>query len=117
VCDALNEAARGVRAVEIVSAIRDSATPHGPVRAGQLLVVTGDGHVVAVTDAVDGTCDVVLATLDITHAEVVTVLVGSDAQAAEVATLERAFRARNEAIDIDVIDGGVTPARFWIGAE
>ncbi len=115
--DLLDDAAQGVRALEIVSAVRDSQTPHGPVDAGQLLVVRGDGRVVAVADEIGDTFAAVSAELALDTAEVITVLVGTDVNAAEVAALDDAIRAAGPQADVDVIDGGVAPARFWIGAE
>ncbi|MEX0868204.1 MAG: DAK2 domain-containing protein [Nitriliruptoraceae bacterium] len=114
---AVEDAASAVRAAEIVSALRDSDTPLGPVRTGEAIVARGDGTVVALAADAPSAVEPACAAIDAQAAELVTVLVGADVDADEIAKVESAVRTCCPHAEIDVVDGGVRPARFWIGAE
>jgi uncharacterized protein len=112
----LTAAAGAVRVGEVVGAVRDAQTPVGAVRAGQPLAVTIQGTVLGAfedpLEALATVCDAVGAA----DAEVVTLLIG-----AGVGTDER-----DQAIDrvralglgeLEVIDAGCRPSRYWVGVE
>lgn len=116
VTDEVLAAAAAVRGGEVVDAVRDAATPIGPVRAGQPLALA-DGELVAAADEPLEALAAVCRALDLAAAEVVTLLHGSGAtsqqrQAAADLVVELAPDA-----EVEVVDAGVAPARFWIGVE
>lgn len=108
-------AADAVRAAEVVDAVRSADTPIGPIRAGQPLGVV-EGRVVAADEDVFVVLEAVARHLDVAGAEVVTVLHGAVSSAADraqaVATLEGLTDA-----EVEVVDAGVRPARFWLAVE
>ncbi len=114
--DELLAAASAVRAGEVVDAVRDAATPIGPVRAGQPLGLA-DGELVAATDRPLGALAAVCRALDVGDAEVITLLYGNAASAEDrqgAAELVTRLAANAE---VEIVDAGVAPARFWIGVE
>jgi uncharacterized protein len=108
-------AAAAVRSGSVVTAVRDAGTPVGPVRRGQPLATVGDEVVAACDDplqALQHVCE----RLDVEAAEIVTLLVGAavsaDERARAVALLSSATAA-----EVEVVDAGQRPARYWVGAE
>jgi uncharacterized protein len=111
----LAAAAEAVRVGEVVGAVRDAVTPVGPVREGQPLAVT-DGSVVGAfddpLDALVAVCEGVGAGT----AEVVTLLLGDEVGAEE---REQALERLGELAtgELEVIDAGCRPTRYWVGVE
>jgi uncharacterized protein len=111
----LTAAAAAVRVGEVVAAIRDADTPVGPVRAGQLLAVTA-GKVLGAfdepLDALAAVCDAVAAA----DAEVVTLLLGADVGPDE---RTRALDRVGSLVEgeLEAIDAGCRPSRYWVGVE
>jgi uncharacterized protein len=108
--------AEAVRTGEVVGAVRDATTPVGAVRRDQPLAVRGDGEVLGAFDtpleALAAVCD----DLGVAEAEVVTLLLGAAVDAAERAEAI----ARVEALaggELEVIDAGCRPSRYWVGVE
>ncbi len=111
----LTAATEAVRAGEVVAAVRDAATPVGDVEEGQFLAIA-DGEVVAVcSDALEA-LDHVAAGLAVSDAELVSLLVGADVGTDERA---RAVAAIDGTVtgELDVVDAGQRPARFWVAVE
>ncbi len=110
----LDAAASAVRCGEVVDAVRDARTPAGRVRAGQPLAVLADGSVVAVAahavDAAEALCDALVGR----DAELATLVTGI-AGAEEIARVEQVLHARE--VDVEIVELGHRPARFWIGVE
>ncbi|GGI06436.1 DAK2 domain-containing protein [Egicoccus halophilus] len=111
----LYAAADAVRAGEVVDAVRDADTPIGVVRAGQALAVV-DGQVVAVADDPLVALEAVCRGLAVGAAEVVTLLVG-DGVDGEVRRRAVSVVASAADGELEVIDAGQRPARFWVGVE
>ena len=96
------------------------ATPahrSGRVREGQPLAARGDGILAACTtstEALQVVCDHVLAG----DLEVATLLVGAGVPADERHDAEKVVRAAVDAhVEVEVIDAGQRPARYWVAAE
>ncbi|MFA9431319.1 DAK2 domain-containing protein [Egicoccus sp. AB-alg2] len=108
-------AAAAVRAGEVVAAVRDADTPIGAVRTGQWLGVV-EGRVVLADDDPLAVLSTVCERLDVPAAELVTLLVGAgvDADEREGATSLVGNAATGE---LEVVDAGQRPARFWVGVE
>jgi DAK2 domain fusion protein YloV len=111
----LAAAAAAVRAGEVVAAVRDADTPTGPVRRGQPLAVR-EGRVVGAfedpLEALAAICDAV----DAAQAEVVTLLVGAEVDDAERDAAIVCVR-RVAGGEVEVVDAGCRPSRYWVGAE
>jgi uncharacterized protein len=108
-------AASQVRAGAVVAASRDADTPIGDVRRGQPLVVVG-GEVLAAhdepLDALAALCDA----LEVADAEVVALHVGGDVDAAEATAAVDRVEAITGA-EVEVLEAGQRPVRYWVGAE
>lgn len=109
-------AAGAVRAGEVVEAVRDAATPHGPVRSGQPLALA-DGELVAVADTSLAALDAVCTALDVADAEVVTLLHGAATGTEERRAAAALVRRIAPGAEVEEVDAGVAPARCWIGVE
>ncbi len=116
VTDEVLAAAAAVRGGEVVDAVRDAATSIGPVRAGQPLALV-DGELVAALDQPLEALETVCRALDATHAEMVTLLHGSGASPQERRAAADLVAVMAPHAEVEVVDAGVAPARFWVGVE
>ncbi len=111
----LRDVARASRSAEVVAAVRDAETPIGPVLAGAMLVVVR-GEVVGVhDDAVDAVVDAVGRIVD--GHELVTIVAGADAPSAERLRVAAALEASEHDVEVELIEGGQRPVRYFVGAE
>ncbi len=108
-------AASQVRAGAVVAASRDADTPVGAVRRGQPLVVVG-GEVLAAHDEPLEALDALCEALEVAAAEVVTLHVGGDVDAAEATAAVAQVEDRTDA-EVEVVEAGQRPVRYWVGAE
>jgi uncharacterized protein len=108
-------AAAHVRVGAVTLASRSAKTPVGPVRRGQPLAVVG-GDVVAVCEDPVAALRHVAEVVGADRAEVVSLHVGA---AVEDDERDQAEAALAEATDgeVDVLDAGQRPVRYWVGAE
>lgn len=111
----VHAAAAAVRAGEVVAAVRDADTPVGSVRAGQPLAVAAGDVVAAATTPLEA-LEHVGVVLDVVDAEIVTLLVGADVDADERAAAVGVIAELTEA-ELEVVDAGLRPSRYWIGVE
>ncbi|MCC5948055.1 MAG: DAK2 domain-containing protein [Nitriliruptoraceae bacterium] len=111
----VRQAAGAVRAGEVVDAVRHADTPIGPIRAGQPLGVV-EGRVIAADDDVFVVLEAVARYLDVASAELVTIVHGAASSGPDRAQAVAVVEAATDA-EVEVIDGGVRPARFWVGVE
>jgi uncharacterized protein len=105
-----------VRGGGVVGVGRDAATPVGPVRAGQPLALVG-GDLVAASDQPLEALNAVCRALTIEDAEVVTLLHGSGTTPEERRAAAELVIGLAPDAEVEVVDAGVAPARFWIGVE
>jgi uncharacterized protein len=111
----LDATAAAVRTGEVVGAVRDAVTPVGHVRRDQPLAVR-DGQVLGAFDAPLDALSAVCEALEVADAEVVTLLLGAAVDADERAEAV----ARVEALvggELEVVDAGCRPSRYWVGVE
>ncbi len=109
-------AAAAVRAGEVVDAVRDAGTPVGAVRAGQPLGMV-EGEMITVDDDPLGALRAVCTALDLPGAEVVTLLHGAGTTDAERASAAALVAELAPGAEVEVVDAGLAPARFWVGVE
>lgn len=112
----LHAAAGAVRCGEVVGAVRDATTPVGQVVVGQPLAVV-DGEVVAAADDPLAALGVVCDHLELATAELVSLLVGAEVDAAERDRAVALVRARADGAEVEVVDAGQRPARYLVGVE
>lgn len=113
---AMRQAAADVRSGQVVPASRASTTPFGPVRAGQPLAVA-DGRLVGAGGDVLATLEGLAGVLGVADAELVTVLLGEEADQSECDAAVALVRRLAPAADLEVVDADVRPARFWLGVQ
>ena len=111
----VHAAAAAVRAGAVVAAVRDADTPVGRVREGQPLAALEDRVLAACTDPIEA-LEHVCTALEVADAEVVSLLVGAEVDDAERAAALACVQAATDA-EVEVLDAGLRPARFWIGVE
>ncbi|MGM0618608.1 MAG: hypothetical protein ACQEUI_10770, partial [Actinomycetota bacterium] len=116
VTDEVLAAAAAVRGGEVVDAVRDAATSIGPVRAGQPLALVDGGLVAAAEQPLEALAMVCRA-LEVDHAEVVTLLHGSSASPQQRQAAADLVIGMAPDAEVEVVDAGVAPARFWVGVE
>ncbi len=110
------EAAAGVAWGEVTWAVRDSATPAGPVQAGDRLGLAGDEVVVVGTEAVDVTCRLVEHLVTEDH-ELLTLLAGARADPGTTEAVVAALGQRRPGLAVEVYDGGQPLAEYLLGLE
>ena len=114
--DAMREAARAVRSVEVTSADKDATIDGVSVRRGQVIGIVDDVLVVAGDDLI-AVAVATLAHAQMETAEVVTVLVGRDAEAGAGERLQAAIQESRPELDVEVVDGGQPHYDFLIAVE
>lgn len=112
----LAEAATAVATGEVVGAVRDADTAVGPVREGTPLGLV-DGEVVAVDVDPLVTFRAVATALEVGRAELITLLVGAEPTADERAAVTALLAELAPTAELEVIDAGHRPSRYWIGVE
>lgn len=114
----MEDARARVRTGQVVIAVRDAQTSHGPVAAGAPLCFA-EGAFVEVPEGADAVGALVALARALLEpgGEVLTVLVGADVAADERARAEDALRAALPAITVDVLDGGQPVHRYLASVE
>ncbi|MFA5882865.1 MAG: DAK2 domain-containing protein [Acidimicrobiia bacterium] len=113
---AMGEAAGRVRTGEVTRAVRDGAGECGPIAAGDWIGITRAGIGTKASSALDaaiGVVDALVAADD----ELVTILVGADADPADVDELRAHLAAARPAVEVEVHDGGQPLYPFLVGVE
>lgn len=113
---AMAEAAARVRAGEVTQAVRDSVAESGPIANGDWIAITRDGIHVAVKSAVDAAVALVDVLVD-DDAELVTVIVGQDADADDTARLGDHLADAHPHVEVEVHRGGQPLYPYLIGVE
>ncbi len=110
------EAARRVRWGEVTRALRDGTTNAAQFHAGDAIGIAQDGIVASGTtpeSALEALCEYLLGA----DGEILTVLVGDQAdRSAAVECLER-VQARHEGLEVEVLDGGQPLYPYLVGVE
>jgi DAK2 domain fusion protein YloV len=113
---AMAEAATRVRAGEVTQAVRDSVAECGPIATGDWIAITRDGIQVAVKSASDAAVALVDALVD-DDAELVTVIVGAEADAADTERIREHVADVHPHVEVELHNGGQPLYPYLIGVE
>ena len=117
VADAMGAAAAGVVTAEITQAVRDSSSPVGAIATGDWLgIVRADGIVAVGDEPLEVICRTLDHVLD-GERELLTVLVGSDADAGVLEALLGWLEGSHRDVEVEVHTGGQPLYPFIFGAE
>jgi len=113
---AMAEAAARIRAGEVTRAVRDSVAECGPIAAGDWIAITRDG----ITASVKSASDAAVALVDVLvdgDAELVTIIVGAEADAADTARISEHVAEHHPAVEVELHRGDQPLYPYLIGVE
>jgi dihydroxyacetone kinase-like predicted kinase len=113
---AMRGAAAHVVAGEVTRAVRDAASPIGPIHNGDYLGIARHG-IAAVADSLAGATTQLLDTLIADEHELVTLIAGADATAADTAMIEAWLAEHRPDVTAEVHHGGQPLYPYYIGVE
>jgi len=113
---AMNEAASRVRAGEVTQAVRDSTADCGPIAQGDWIALGRDGVCAVAATAVDATIGLLRELVE-PESELVTVLVGAGARAADTARIRDHLGLDQPHVEVEVHEGGQPLYPYLIGVE
>jgi len=114
---AMTDAVTRVRTGEVTQAVRDAVAECGPISEGDWIALTRDGGIVAaVATPADAVCTLLGHLVD-DESEIVTVLVGSDAPAAETQRIREHIELRFPHVEVEFHDGGQPLYPYLVGVE
>src|SRR6476646_8015817 len=105
-----------VTAGEVTQSVRDTVAECGPSRKGDWIAIGPDGISVA-TDSAAEAAFALVDTLVADDSEIVPVLVGADARAAETQRLREHIAFAHPGVELEVHDGGQPLYPYLIGVE
>ena len=108
--------ALAVAAGEVTQAVRDSTAECGPIAEGDWLVIGPTGIAATAGSAADAACGLVDRLID-EDSEIVTVLVGIDARAAETQRVREHLATRHPHVEIEVHEKNQPLYPYLIGVE
>jgi DAK2 domain fusion protein YloV len=101
---------------EVTQAVRDTVGECGPIRKGDWIAIGPEGICIA-TDGASAAAEHLVDTLVDDDSEIVTVLVGSDARAADTQRLREHLALKHPGLELEVHDGGQPLYPYLIGVE
>jgi DAK2 domain fusion protein YloV len=113
---AMDEAASRVRAGEVTQAVRDSVAECGPIATGDWIAISKDGVCVAAKSAADAAIALV-DQLVADDAELITLVVGADADPADVQRITEHVELHHPDVEIEIHEGDQPLYPFLIGVE
>jgi DAK2 domain fusion protein YloV len=113
---AMRAAAARVRTGEVTQAVRDGMGACGPIVAGDWIAITRDGISARATSALDAAIAVVDRLVGESD-ELVTILVGADADPADVERLRAHLAAARPEVEVEIHDGGQPLYLYLVGVE
>ncbi len=113
---AMAEAAGRVRAGEVTQAVRDTVSEGLQIADGDWIAITRDGIQAAVKSAVDAAVALVDALID-DDAELVTIIVGADADADDTARLGEHLADAHPHVEVEVHRGDQPLYPYLVGVE
>ncbi len=114
---ALGEAALRVRTGEITQAVRDSNGECGPISEGDWIAIERGGGIVAAVATPSEACSALLDRIVDGDAELVTVLLGADAKAADNDRIEHHLKVVHPHVEVEFHDGGQPLYPYLVGVE
>jgi dihydroxyacetone kinase-like predicted kinase len=113
---AMQDAAARVRAGEVTQAVRDSTAECGPISAGDWIAITREGIVVAARSAADAAITMLDVLVD-DDAELVTLLLGAEADPAETARVAEHLERAHPQVELEVHAGDQPLYPYLVGVE
>jgi uncharacterized protein len=113
---AMQDAAERVRCGEVTQAVRDSSAECGPIKTGDWIAITRDGVNAATESAVDAVIALVDALVD-DDSELVTLITGTDARAADTARIEEHVERAHPHVEIEIHEGDQPLYPYLVGVE
>ena len=112
----MKEARTVVRSIEITRAIRSTQLGGLSIKKKQAVGFL-DGDLVAVGDNITDVFNEVLARLNLSEAEVITIYYGADTESAEAEQVSVSIREQHPQLQIDVIRGGQPHYNYIVSVE
>jgi uncharacterized protein len=113
---AMTEAAQRVRTGEVTQAVRDGSGDRGPIAAGDWIAISRDGIRVVEKTAADAAIGLVDELVD-DESELVTMLVGADAQSSDTARIEEQIALAHPHLEVEVHEGDQPLYPYLVGVE
>jgi len=113
---AMTEAIAAVTTGEVTQAVRDAVSDAGPVAEGDWLGLSRNGIVAVAKSSVEAAISLLDQTLDSDH-ELLTVIVGADADPGETAVLAAWLEQRHPGLEVDTQQGDQPLYPYLFGAE
>ena len=113
---AMAAAAAAVTAGEVTRAVRDAASSAGPITVGDWLGIGPDDIISVAPDATAAATALLDAIVDPDH-ELLTVIVGAEADAAETEAIARHISEHHPEVEVEVSDGGQPLYPYYFGLE
>jgi DAK2 domain fusion protein YloV len=114
---ALTEASVRVRTGEITQAVRDSHGECGDIGEGDWIAIERGGGIVAAVATAADACTALLDRIVDDDAEIVTIVVGADARAADNARIERHLKLAHPHVEVEFHEGGQPLYPYLVGVE
>jgi DAK2 domain fusion protein YloV len=114
--DVMSAALARVHTGEVTQAVRDAVGECGPISAGDWLALTREGIVAAVATPAEAVAELLARLVD-DDSEIVTVLVGGDAPAADTQHIREQIEFRFPHVEVEFHDGGQPLYPYLIGVE
>ena len=114
---ALSEASQRVRTGEVTQAVRDSEAECGPIREGDFIAIERGGGIVASLGSASEACTALLDRLVDDDAEIVTIVLGADADAHENARIESHLKFAHPHVAVEMHEGGQPLYPYLVGVE
>jgi DAK2 domain fusion protein YloV len=113
---AMQEAVGRVRGGEVTQAVRDSTAECGPIAAGDWIAITRDGVVAARPSVAEAVVALVDELVD-EECELVTIITGVDARAADTARIEAHLEEHHPHVEIERHEGDQPLYPYLVGVE
>jgi dihydroxyacetone kinase-like predicted kinase len=114
--DAMNEALSRVRSGEVTQAVRDSVGECGPIKQGDWIALSRDGIHAAAASALDAMTALFEYLVD-EDSEIVTVLCGTDANAADTNRMREYLEFKYPNVEVEFHEGGQPLYPYLVGVE
>ncbi len=106
-----------VRAGEVTQAVRDSQAECGAITEGDWLAIARDGGIVAAKPTTADACASLLDFLVDDDSEIVTVLVGAEARAADSERIREHLKLAHPQVEVEFHEGGQPLYPYLVGVE
>lgn len=114
--EAMEAAIERVNTGEVTRAVRDATVDGTEVREGDWIALTREGLVAAASSAADAAC-ALLGRIVLADSEIVTVLIGTDAPAADTERLREHLALTYPHVEAEFHDGGQPLYPYLVGVE